>query len=105
VVVCVGGEYIKLSWDMTECFGVGNGNGWWWVWISKGKLNCVGMCIKIFEVGGWEWGVEVGKNQVNSMGRDVIAYCKLHNFVVKQKCIFFLPIDLSHYSVPKSIKV
>jgi len=63
------------------------------------------MCIKIFEVRGWEWRMEVGRDQVNSMGRDIIAYCKLHNFVVKQKCVFLILIDLSHYSVYKSIKV
>jgi len=46
----------------------------------------------------------VEKDQVNSVGREVIAYCKLHNFVVKQKCVFFISIDLSHYSVHKNIK-
>jgi len=34
-----------------------------------------------------------------------IANCKLHIFSSKQLCVFFTPIDSSHYFVRKSIKV
>jgi len=35
----------------------------------------------------------------------VIVNCKLHIFSLKQLCVFFTPIDSSHYFVYKSIKV
>jgi len=45
------------------------------------------------------------ENIVVSKKKYVIVNCKLHIFSSKQLCVFFTPIDSSHYFVRKSIKV